>query len=76
MPEGYITESEVTYLNSKLKQTEKFNEVFKFYHETVPKEAVVVKETDTKVDEVNTGVQTLDSATPEQKQEPEQKTES
>ena len=77
MPEGYITESEVTYLQSKLKQTEKFNEVFNFYHETVPRETTTKTETvDTTSDDGNNGVQTLDPA-PEPAPAPaEEKTES
>lgn len=70
MPEGYITESEVTYLQSKLKHTEKFNEVFNFYHETVPREVVTeVKSSELKTDDTNTSVQTLDPAPAEEKTE-------
>lgn len=70
MPEGYITESEVTYLNSKMKQQEKFNEVFNFYHETVPREIVAEDKVPMPTaDETNTSVQTLDPAPAEEKTE-------
>lgn len=77
MPEGYITESEAQYLNSKTKNAEKFNEVFKFYHETVPVDtSTSVHLTDVKVDTTGTSVDTLDPAPVEQKQEVEQTSES
>ena len=72
---GYITESEADYINSKSKKMEKFNEVFDFYHETVPREqpAQPVPE-ETKRDEENNGVQTLDPPAPTE-EKPEVKAE-
>ena len=62
MTNGYITESEAQFIRDKTKMSDKFQEVFDFYHETVPKEDVLAKaEPIPAQDDVNNGTQTLDS---------------
>jgi len=76
MPEGYITESEAKFFNAKKESMDKFNKVFEFYHETVPKTEVPEQKTEVQADDGNNGVQTLDPA-PEPAPAPaEEKTES
>lgn len=75
MPEGYITESEAKFFSAKKESMDKFNKVFEFYHETVPK-AEIEQKTEIQADDGNNGVQTLDPA-PEPAPAPaEEKTES
>ena len=72
---GYITESEADFINSKSKKMEKFNEVFEFYHETVPREEVPQPAAESTIkDETNNGVQTLEPpAKPEESPDAEVK---
>lgn len=60
MPEGFVTESEAEYIRTKPKNMEKFQAVFDFYHETVPKDASASEQPKILNDEGNTGVQQVD----------------
>lgn len=44
MSPGFISESEAEFMRNKPQKMNKFQEVFDFYHETVPKEQPVAKE--------------------------------
>lgn len=68
MPEGFISESEAQFMRDKPKKMEKFNQVFDFYHETVPREEQPKpqEEPQMTVEDTNNGVQTLDASVKEE----------